>query len=276
MHFIVRPDPTRSSNLKARPDPSSNLENPTRPGLDKSRLDNISTLSWFLILTFVSLSFCFSLLLLAPFPLSLNLSSVKDAKAQPQLIYLVASLRFNPTVFQISNPCLVAVVVVPASLVRQVHLESPAETPRRSHFAMALAAQYQFEEADPPSAEESEETSEEEEEDSDDSTRGGHGGTGGGGHREHTEMREQVRRTIWGAGLQPLNSPFVSRCTRTSWPSLSASLRCCRRVVCPSTFGDCVASRPRTVSGVAWARSSGRWRWRWWSGTSRGRRRRPP
>ncbi len=40
--IIVRPDPTRSSNLKARPDPSSNLENPTRPGLDKSRLDNIS------------------------------------------------------------------------------------------------------------------------------------------------------------------------------------------------------------------------------------------
>ncbi len=85
---------------------------------------------------------------------------------------------------------------------------------------MALAAQYQYEEADPPSAEESEETSEEEEEeDSDDSARGGHGGAGGGGHREHTEMREQVRRTIWGGGLQPLNSPFVSRCTRTSWPS---------------------------------------------------------
>ena len=41
--FIVRPDPTRGSNLKARPDPSSILKSSARLELEKSRLDNIST-----------------------------------------------------------------------------------------------------------------------------------------------------------------------------------------------------------------------------------------
>ncbi len=40
--FFVRPGPTRGSNLKARPDPSSILKSSARLELEKSRLDNNS------------------------------------------------------------------------------------------------------------------------------------------------------------------------------------------------------------------------------------------